>query len=176
MLGSFTKAQLDAAISDGNAVYVNDTPALIGTNFTGTAAGLTAGAATTATNQSGGTVNAVGGINRNGTLLVSDTAPTMLSTAFGGTGAAITNTNGSAVIVLQTGTSPTAVSATITMPAAPNGWVCKANYTGSQPADRAILVTASSPTAITVACIQVSTGTVVAFTGFVYVFITCLPY
>lgn len=53
---SLTKAQLDTAISDGNAVYVNDTPALVGTNFTGTAASLTVGTATNATNATGSAV------------------------------------------------------------------------------------------------------------------------
>jgi hypothetical protein len=57
ILGSFTKAQLNTAISDGDAVYANDTPALVGTNFTGTAAGLSIGGnattATTATTASG---------------------------------------------------------------------------------------------------------------------------
>ena len=78
VLGSFTKAQLDAAVSDGNVTYDGEitiytdseavaavesaglsTPALgtptalVGTNITGTAANLTAGAVTTNANLTG---------------------------------------------------------------------------------------------------------------------------
>lgn len=78
-LGSFTSANLAAALTDetgtGANVFANSptlvTPALgtpsalVGTNITGTAAGLSIGGnaatATTATNQSGGTVSATSG-------------------------------------------------------------------------------------------------------------------
>ncbi|MFA6904557.1 MAG: hypothetical protein WC236_15900 [Gallionellaceae bacterium] len=127
VLGSFTKAQLDAAVSDGNVIYDGGalgTPSSgVATNLTGTATGLTAG---TATNQSGGTVNATTitastGYSLTGVLLGSATPPTILG-GFG-TSPSMEFSNGTFTFGINVGTGGSASTGSITMPAAPNGWV-----------------------------------------------------
>jgi hypothetical protein len=84
-------------------------------------AALTPTNATNATNQSGGTVNAVGGISRNGVKFIQDTSPS-LGTGWG-TGATITQINGTLSFLITVGTAPVNTR-TINMPASANGWTC----------------------------------------------------
>jgi hypothetical protein len=61
----------------------------------------------------------------NGKLLISVTSPTVLAAGCGGSAAAIANPNGTAAFQVNVGTSNTGVC-TVTMPAAPHGWMCSA--------------------------------------------------
>ena len=86
------------------------------------------GALNTASNQvvlgnSAVTSNVIyGGLSLNNNLLFSATAPT-ISSGFG-TGASISQANGTAAFTINVGTGGTASAGNLTMPAAPTGWVC----------------------------------------------------
>jgi len=81
---------------------------------------------------SASTINAATSQSLNGNLIMSATAPTIL-TGFG-TGASISQANGTAAFTINVGTGGTASSGTLIMPAAPTGWVCffVGEYPGGQ--------------------------------------------
>ncbi|MFZ2541847.1 MAG: hypothetical protein WAW75_08750 [Gallionella sp.] len=131
----------------GNLVWILQNPAVANA------------AVLSATNQSGGTVNATGGIRRAGVLLISDTAPTIAS-GFGTASPSISRTNGSAAFTVNT-TSGTTNVGTLTFPAAPNGWSCMAvsEVSGTEQ----YLITAISTTSVQVNCVNSTTGSAANF-------------
>jgi hypothetical protein len=129
--------------------------------------------ATTATNQSGGTVNAVGGISRNSALIISDTAPTIAG-GFG-TSPSIIGSNGSLTFTINIGTGGTASDGSITMPAAPNGWNCIVACRTTQ-ADGQTKVINATTTSITLFNYTVSTANPKAWASGQVLHVICFPY
>jgi hypothetical protein len=91
----------------------------------------TATNASTSTNQSGGTCAATSYRDDAGNLIISNTNPTILS-GFGASSTIVANHTAAFKITCGSGSGPTG---SITMPAAPNGWVCHAtrvNFTNAE--------------------------------------------
>lgn len=152
-----------------------------GTGLTGTAPSLNIGGnaatATTATNQSGGTVSATTATastsySLNGKLLASATAPTI--SAGCGTSPSI-QSNGTSVIALHVGTGGTATSCTLTFPTPTTGWVCSVGNSVNGPN---LITSASLSTATTVVVTNtaLSTNTPTAWSSGWTVYMNCQAY
>lgn len=127
----------------------------------------------TATNLSGGTANVVGGLSRNGVLVFSDTAPTIVS-GFGNS-PSIVGTNGSLAFRINVGTGGISGSGVIGMPTAPNGWLCNASYINPSVANMYMSYSVSN-SSISLSNIQVSTGNAIAFPSGQNISLICFPY
>jgi len=130
-------------IGYGGQAYNPQSVAITGGTIGGTSvAGVAAAGAASPYNPSsvaitGGTItastiNATTSQSLNGNLIMSATAPTILN-GFG-TGASISQANGTAAFTINVGTGGTSATGTIIMPAAPTGWVCffVGEYPGGQ--------------------------------------------
>lgn len=144
-----------------------------GTGLTGTAAGLSIGGtaamattATTATNQSGGTVaattaNASTSYSLNGNLLASATAPTI--TGGFGTSPSMTMVNGTSTFGVQIGSGGTSFNGTFTMPPAPNGWSCMVNQQNGYQPNSITKQNGGTTTQVSISNYSISTGASLAW-------------
>jgi hypothetical protein len=123
------------------------------------------------------TLNATGGIQNNGNLLVSQTAPTIAS---GGctTGSAqsVSASNGSAAFEITLGGATCGSTITLTMPAAPHKWVCDAHNITTPASNKPDETAAASTTAVVLTNFVRTTGVAGNFTGADKLAVKCLAY
>lgn len=135
-----------------------------------------AATATTATNQSGGSVSATliansGGYTQNGKLLLSSIAPTIAS-GFGTT-PSIVNSNGTASFAVNVGTGGTASSGVVTLPSATTNWNC-AVINSLSGAGTLTQQSAHSSTSVTLTNYTISTDVAVAWTASYVIELNCV--
>jgi hypothetical protein len=123
------------------------------------------------------TLNATGGIQNNGGLLVSQTAPTIAS---GGctTGSAqsVSASNGSAAFEITLGGATCGSTITLTMPAAPHKWVCDAHNITTPASNKPDETAAASTTSVVLTNFVRTTGVAGNFTGADKLAVKCLAY
>ena len=144
-------------------------------NNTGTAvfSGAISGTTITGTTITGTTINSTTDIKINGKLLISATAPTILS-GFG-TSPFIGSSNGSAAFVISIGTGGTASTGTVSLPAAYSGWNCKAEATIFT-ANTTTITTGTTTTTLVLTNFTISTGAQAAWPEYTNLFVTCLAF
>jgi hypothetical protein len=122
-------------------------------------------------------LNVVGGIQNNGVLLVSPTAPTIAS---GGctTGSAqsISASNGSAAFEITLGGATCGSTITLTLPAAAHNWVCDAHNITTPASNVLDMTGTASTTAVVLTNYVRTTGVAGNFTGAEKLAVKCLPY
>jgi hypothetical protein len=106
--------------------------------------------------------------------LISPSAPT-IGSGFG-TSPSITNTNGTASIVVNVGTGATASSGVINTPVAAHaGWIALCNDIGNTAGLRTVQ-TASTTTTITLTCQNITTGAATAWAASTLVYVIAMGY
>ena len=130
--------------------------------------------ATNATNQSGGTVNAVGGISQNGILLVNNTTPTIAS-GFG-TGSYIGGANGTASFFVEVGGGGTASTGIVSMPPGGSYWNCSVipENPSTWPANTITTSHHTTSTTITLSNYLVSTGAPTPWASLAVLTLNCI--
>lgn len=101
--------------------------------------------------------------NSSTVLMYSATAPTLAS--FGGTGAAVSASNGTAAFDINVGTGAPGSTGTITFPAATTGWNCYCHDITTTPLVRATVQTGGSTTTCVIAEVTTSTGAALNWTA-----------
>jgi len=109
-----------------------------------------------------------------GTLLVSNTAPTIAS-GFG-TSPSIVNSNGTAAFTVNVGTGGAATNGVITMPAATTGWACMVAPNGAPQAAGVTYSAPTSTTSITLTNYTASTGVALAWSASYVLQVLCNAY
>lgn len=97
------------------------------------------------------------------TLAISSTAPTL--TGFGGTGAAVSGSNGTVAFDINVGTGAPGSTGTITLPAATTGWNCYCHDITTTPLVRQTVQTGGSTTTCVIAEVTTSTGAALNWTA-----------
>lgn len=162
--GSLASATVSYVGKDGEFVSTGGTSSLgNGCLTVGGSAISLACSTTTATNQSiglgaNGQFSLGSGTSRFNVfgLAISATAPTI--TGFGGTGAAVSASNGTAALDINVGTVAPGNTGTITFPTATTGWVCNCyNFTTTTAVNK-IIVTGGSATTCAIAQVVATTN------------------
>lgn len=118
-------------------------------------------------------VNATTGFQQNGTIFTSTTAPT-LTAGFGSSPSVVAN-NGTIGFTINVGTGGVASTGTITLPAAPTGWVAVIQDV-TTPASFITSQTGGTTTTVTVTNYSRTTGSAIAWAASDILRVSCFPY
>ena len=158
---------------------VSNATLMSGTNGTGQGLYVTSSAAslmaasTAVVTATAGAANISGTLSVGTNLVISNTAPTIAS-GFGTSPSIVANNT--AAFQVTVGSGGTATAGTITMPTAPNGWACNANYTAVQSLGYIEQTNVISATQFSIANIHATTGLAVAWPAGTTIQVQCAAF